>query len=271
MKENIVKKNIEIVSYSTDWPCLFKRESINIAHALQNNCIDIHHIGSTSVPGLAAKPKIDIIAVVKNGEKSISSIQRIGYIYKGEWNIPFHYGFTKRSDISVNLHVYEKNHPEIELNLIFRNHLRSNDIARDEYESLKQNLLQNESSFEKNNSIFTGYNLGKDQFIRNIIEQSGFNKIRFLRCTHYAEWNEYKRIQKEQTDTNYHFNINSDNHFYFILCKGVKVISASHIKIFKLNNKVEFSIIFLGIDEFYKGYGFDKTMLQKIKKWVGQR
>jgi GrpB-like predicted nucleotidyltransferase (UPF0157 family) len=75
----------------------------------QEGGIAVHHVGFTAVPGLAAKPKIDIIAVVKNTSKIIPEIENLGYEYRGEFNIPLHCGFSKREpDLSVNLHVYEE-------------------------------------------------------------------------------------------------------------------------------------------------------------------
>ncbi len=59
-----MKKIIEIVPYNPNWPHVFEQEAECIRQALGDNCLSIHHIGSTSVPGLAAKPKIDMIAVV---------------------------------------------------------------------------------------------------------------------------------------------------------------------------------------------------------------
>ena len=55
---------IEIVPYNPEWPALFKKEAALLREALGENALAIHHVGSTAVPGLCAKPKIDIIAVV---------------------------------------------------------------------------------------------------------------------------------------------------------------------------------------------------------------
>ncbi|MBL8676023.1 MAG: GrpB family protein, partial [Alphaproteobacteria bacterium] len=90
-------RKIEIVPYNPAWPQMFGEEAAHIKQALGDACIAIHHVGSTAVPGLCAKPKIDIIAVVKEGVVSISLLKKIGYEYKGEFNIPFHFGFSKRS------------------------------------------------------------------------------------------------------------------------------------------------------------------------------
>lgn len=61
-------KEIIITPYNLDWPQIFEREASKIKEVLGSNCIAIHHVGSTSVPGLSAKPVIDMIGVVKNPE-----------------------------------------------------------------------------------------------------------------------------------------------------------------------------------------------------------
>jgi hypothetical protein len=108
-----IVKQIEVVAYNCNWPIVFEAEANLIKTAFGGNCVAVHHVGSTSVNGLSAKPIIDIIAEVKNGTLSINQLEKIGFVYKGEWNIPFKYGFTKRGQTSINLHVYEENHPTI--------------------------------------------------------------------------------------------------------------------------------------------------------------
>jgi GrpB-like predicted nucleotidyltransferase (UPF0157 family) len=118
-----MKKIIEVVPYDPKWPHIYEKEAALIRQALGGNCLAIHHIGSTSVPGLSAKPKIDVIAVVQDPLLARDQLEKIGIQYRGEYNIPLHYGFSKRGDIDLNLHVYEEAHPEIELNLCFRDYL----------------------------------------------------------------------------------------------------------------------------------------------------
>ena len=85
---------IKVVPYDHNWPRYFEEAAKKIKVFLGSNLIDIHHVGSTSVPGLVAKEKIDIIAVVKNGADTVDLLESAGYVYKGEWNIPLKYGFT---------------------------------------------------------------------------------------------------------------------------------------------------------------------------------
>lgn len=266
-----VTKPITVVSYNNNWPQMFEAEAKNIWKALGNNSISVHHIGSTSVPNLASKPKIDIIAEVKTPEESIYALENAGFTYKGEWNIPFKYGFTKRGDVEVNLHVFEENHPEIELNLAFRDYLRSNPKALGEYATLKENLLQNEASFQKNNSMFTGYNLGKDAFIRKVLKLCGFNRIRFLKCTHYAEWEKAKHFRqkyffdKVSINAPYEWTFNHKDHVHFVLYQGVEIIGYSHIQLWH-NQRTALRVIV--VDELLRNHGFGSQFLSLIERWL---
>ena len=64
-------RKIEVIPYDPHWSEQFDSEAGQIKEVLSENCVAIHHVGSTSVPGLAAKPKIDIIVVVKKPEAAI--------------------------------------------------------------------------------------------------------------------------------------------------------------------------------------------------------
>ena len=272
-----MRKEIKIVKYNPEWPKLFEEAAYIIKQALGHNFIAIDHIGSTAIPGLAAKPRIDVICQVDDTKRSIAQLEVIGYKYKGEWNIPFKYGFTKRDGIEINLHIYKTGHPEIELNIRFRDFLRQNQSARDEYQQLKYNLLENENSYlKKDNTIFTGYNLGKDAFIRKIIESTGFNKLRFLYCNHKIEWQEYHRIKVEEIfsrlpnivyDYN-HPHLKDKNHYHFVLCQGVQIIAIGHME--DLGNS-KWGLRGLATDKRYQGNGYGKTMLDYLEQWCRVR
>ncbi len=266
-------KKIEIVPYNKKWPQIYAKEAKLIENALDINFVTVHHIGSTSVPGLAAKPKIDIIAVVKNGDLSISQLENNCFTYKGEWNIPFKFGFTKRTPNKINLHVLEENHPEIELNILFRDYLCANLEDRNKYEKIKQELLLDKASFEKqNDSMFLGYTLGKDKFIRHILQTIGYSQLRFLFVTHIIEWTEYHRIKKEvifdpfgvQYDPQHHC-ISSNSSYHFILCKGTQVVTVAHIQLLNEDNAV---LSFLATDSKFQRQGYGKKMMFLLEKWL---
>lgn len=265
-------KNIEVVPYNPDWPKMFKTETTYIKNALGSNCIAIHHVGSTSVPGLSAKPKIDIIAVVKDGIKSIPSLEKTGFDYKGEWNIPFKYGFTKRDLVKVNLHVYEDEHPEIECNILFRDYLRKNTKERDEYATLKDTLLQDDNSFiKKNNALFAGYTLQKGPFIRKVLQKAGFNRVRILKCTDPEEWNAAKHFRqkyffgKVNISDPYHWTFNHPDHVHFMLYQGVEMIGYAHIILWP---EARAAMRIIVIDESKRNNNFGGQFLALCEKWL---
>ncbi len=110
-------KNIVVRSFNSDWPRIFETEATLIKEALGTNCSAIHHIGSTSVPGLAAKPIIDMIGVIKDRAKVIEPLECLGLTYKSEYNIPMRLYFLRSEGVQISLYVYEEGHPEIELKL----------------------------------------------------------------------------------------------------------------------------------------------------------
>jgi GrpB-like predicted nucleotidyltransferase (UPF0157 family) len=263
-------KNIEVVPYNPEWPKMFGDEAELIQHSIGKNYIAIHHVGSTSVPGLAAKPKIDIILVVKDAKNSIINLESIGYQYKGEYNIPFHFGFSKRGDVDVNLHVYEEGNPEIELNLLFSDYLCNNPQALNEYAQLKAYLLTQPASFEKNNSKFTGYNLGKDNFIRKILQAAGFDKLRIHHCTHYEEWEAAKCFRQKYFDKvlisdPYAWTFNHPEHVHIVLYHGTIIIGYAHLQLWP---EFRSAIRILLIDESWRNQNFGGQFLILCEKWL---
>jgi GrpB-like predicted nucleotidyltransferase (UPF0157 family) len=142
---------IKVVPYDLAWPAMYGRERQRIAAALGDRALEIHHIGSTSVPGLAAKPIIDILLVIDDCADDpayIPDLERAGYVLRirepDESNPLFtgtepHRVF-KGSEIDLNLHVWSKGSAEIERNLLFRDWLRANDDDRDLYQRVKLEL-----------------------------------------------------------------------------------------------------------------------------------
>lgn len=261
-------KKIVVTSYDPDWPKTFERESLKIKQALGENCIAIHHIGSTSVPGLSAKPIIDMIAAVKNPESAIQPLENLGFTYKGEYNIPMRYYFN-RSDI--NLHLYKEGHPEIELNLVFRDYLRKHPESRDEYAELKKTLLKEKSSYEKNNSPFTGYNLGKDAFIRKILKAANLNTLRIMKCIHHAEWDAAKKLRQKvffdplSIEDPYTWTFDHNDHAHLVLYRGADIIGYAHIQ-FWPNGRSALRIF--AIDETYRGQGLGSAFLHLCEEWL---
>lgn len=265
-------KHIQVVSYDPNWPAVYEEEAVIIKRALDDNFVEIHHIGSTAVEGLSSKPKIDIIAKVKNGKLSINQLEKVGFCYKGEWNIPSKFGFTKRDKHKVNLHVFEGDDPEIELNILFRDHLRSNPESLKQYASIKEMLILDKASFEKQKgSVFSGYNLGKDSFIRRILSCEGYKGLRFLKVTHVQEWQDYHRIIKSEIfnqtgqfyDTS-HTNVTLTQH-HFILCCGTEVVTIAHVE---LIDETSALLKYIATDSKFQIQGYGKHMIKLLVKWL---
>lgn len=264
-------KNIVVTSYNPDWPKIFEAEAAKIKEALGALCIAIHHIGSTAVPGLLAKPVIDMIGVVRHPEEVIRPLEDLGFKYKGEYNIPMRFYFNRSEGIEINLHIYEEGHPEIELNLLFRDYLRKHHDARDQYAKLKEDLLKDKTSYEKNNSTFTGYNLGKDAFIRKILQAANFNRIRIMKCIHYAEWGAAKRLRNKyffdplSISDPYTWTFDHPEHVHLVLYQGVEIIGYAHIQ-FWPDQRSALRIIV--IDEEHRQHGFGSQFLQLCEQWL---
>lgn len=263
---------IEVVPYDANWPLRFVQEAEIIKKALGYNCIEIHHVGSTSVPGLAAKPKIDIISVVKNLSFSNDKLEQLGYLFRGGFNIPFRKSFTIRTALrNINLHVFEQNDPEIELNLFFRDYLRANSKEKKDYEDLKYNLIAEESAHLKIGSIYNGYTLGKHCFIQEVLKKAGFNKMRFVLCTHHLEWEAAKNFRQKYffgphgIDDPYTWTFNHNAHIHFVLYLCCEIIGYAHLQLWP---KERAALRIIVIDKPKRNHQYGSQFLAVCEKWL---
>ena len=271
MKNRI--KHIEVVAYNPNWPSMFELEATIIKQTITNNVINIYHIGSTSVPGLKAKQDLDIVCVVKNLPDSLL-LDKAGYLFKGELNIPLRYYFSKNTSQSkVNLHVVEEDHGFIARNLCFRDYLREHKDACLEYAVLKEQLLKDPNSYQKHNLHFTNYSLGKHRFIRAILEKTGFNSLCIGFCLHHYEWDRYHYIKEQQifnsTNVTYdrnHPSITAENNYHFILYQGVNIVAVAQVELL-LNDPKVIALRSLATDSPYKKQGFGSYIMKTIEKW----
>ncbi len=140
---HVVNSNIAIVDYDPVWPVLFKEEARRIRAALSDRVLRIEHVGSTSVPGLAAKPIIDIVLVVADTAKEgayVPALEAAGYtlrIREPDW---YEHRIFKGPDSDTNVHCFSDGCPEVERMLAFPDRLRANDVDRLLYERTKRDL-----------------------------------------------------------------------------------------------------------------------------------
>jgi GrpB-like predicted nucleotidyltransferase (UPF0157 family) len=141
---------IQVVDYDPGWPGLFEREAEQIREVLGDRVVRLEHVGSTSVPGLAAKPIIDIVLVVPDsGDEPayLPDLEAAGYrlvIREPDW---WQHRVLKGPDTNVNLHVYSPDCPEVERYLIFRDRLRSDPADREHYQRVKRELAQRDWTY----------------------------------------------------------------------------------------------------------------------------
>ena len=134
---------IQLVDYSAQWPVLFAREAERVRATLGACVLQLEHVGSTSVPGLAAKPIIDmILAVADSADEpayvpALESARYVLPIREPDW---YQHRLFKGPDTNINLHVYSFGCPEIDKMLMFRDWLRTNDADRQLYERTKREL-----------------------------------------------------------------------------------------------------------------------------------
>lgn len=135
-------RKVEVVDYDPAWPALFRDEEAAIKRALGDQVVLLEHGGSTSVPGLAAKPIIDIWAALRSPlrDEDIKAMAAIGYEYLGESALPDQDFFVKRAPRACHLHCYPAGHPEWDRHLAFRDWLRTHPEGAAAYASLKREL-----------------------------------------------------------------------------------------------------------------------------------
>jgi len=142
-----VSSRILIVDYDPRWPELFAREADRIRSALGMRALRIEHAGSTSVPGLAAKPVIDLLLVVTDSadeDAYAPALQAAGYVVQIREPNWYEHRLFKGPDTDINLHVLSSACPEIERMLMFRDWLRGNAADRDLYARVKLGLARKE-------------------------------------------------------------------------------------------------------------------------------
>ena len=139
----VINSSIVLVEYDPVWPALFALEADRIRAALGARVLQLEHVGSTSVLGLAAKPVIDILLVVLDSSDEaayVPSLEAAGYVLRAREPDWHEHRFFKGPDREINLHCFSAGCTEIERMVTFRNWLRSNDGDRFVYERTKRRL-----------------------------------------------------------------------------------------------------------------------------------
>ena len=162
----VEKRRLAICEYDPSWPDKFQTHATIIAEALGETALTIEHIGSTSVPELAAKPIIDVLVVVPDSANEaayLPQLETAGYLLRvrePDWH---EHRMFRTPEHDVHVHIYSAGCPEIQRNLIFRDRLRENIDDRRRYEQTKRELAT-QDWVDMNE-----YASAKTQVIENII------------------------------------------------------------------------------------------------------
>ena len=162
-----------IADYDPRWPVLYREEEARILDAIGHILVGLEHVGSTSVPGLAAKPIIDIMAGIDsldNARECIAPLQGIGYEYVPEHEaiMPERRYFRKGPDNARthHLHMVELDSPFWIRHILFRDYLRTHPEEADHYARLKRELAARYGTDR------LGYQDAKDPYITSVEEKT---------------------------------------------------------------------------------------------------
>jgi GrpB-like predicted nucleotidyltransferase (UPF0157 family) len=153
------------VDYSPEWPEEFAREAARLTALLGDELIAVHHIGSTAVPGLAAKPIIDLLPVARDIARIdlyTEQMQTASYKPWGEYGLVGRRFFTKdRGEYRThNIHIFGEGNPAIARHLALCAYLRAHPVVADEYAALKRAI------YARHPADIAAYNNAKHDFVK---------------------------------------------------------------------------------------------------------
>lgn len=158
-----------LLDYDPRWPDLYEEERAKIAGTLADLVVDIHHIGSTSVPGLAAKPVIDILVGVKHLDLTsthMAEMTAVGYEYRGDAGISGRLFFRKGIPRTHHVHVVRYGDEIWDNHLLFRDYLQAHPGEARRYAELKRQLA---SSYKYDRARYTE---SKSPFITSVLSRA---------------------------------------------------------------------------------------------------
>jgi GrpB-like predicted nucleotidyltransferase (UPF0157 family) len=159
---------VEVVPHDRNWPVQYARERDHICRALGSSVLDVQHVGSTAVPGLAAKPIIDIAVAIDSLQHAavvLPVLESLEYELHAEIQIPGEIFFRKRGG-THHLHLLEEHSPYWENYLFFRDYLRKDAAGARRYLSLKKRLADR---FARDRNSYTR---GKARFIESVLQKA---------------------------------------------------------------------------------------------------
>ncbi|WP_268239260.1 GrpB family protein [Microlunatus endophyticus] len=162
----------EVVAYDERWPRMFRQVAAEVNRALAGIEHEVEHIGSTSVPGLAGKPIIDLFAVVSSSDDvqaAIAALGQHGWLHEGDGGLEGRESFPVRPDLPYqHLYLVVRGNEQHLLQTRFRDILRADEQARTEYAGLKAKLAPLLATDR------AAYSEGKTELVHSVLRRHGF-------------------------------------------------------------------------------------------------
>lgn len=254
---------VKVVSYDPSWSSSYKKESKRIKKILGDNCLEVHHIGSTAVPDLSSKPIIDILVVTSDllkVDNSNQSFAELGYTILGESGMLFRRFFKKEDNKqSYNIHLYEKGDDEIKRYIKFRDWMKNHPEDRKRYENLKLLLAK------KYPDDLYSYCEGKEVFVREIDEKDGYRGTRIVHPLLKREWSAFEKLKKQFLELNSLEGSALDSEqLHFVLYHNVEIVGAASLEV--LEKKAELTLFV--IDKACRSQGLGSQFLKSCERWL---
>ncbi|HEY7797735.1 MAG TPA: GrpB family protein [Hyphomonadaceae bacterium] len=165
------RRVVELVPHDPDWAVRAAAESARLAEAIGETLVRIEHVGSTSIPGIVAKPTIDLMPIVQRLDELDArrlQVEALGYVWRGEFGISGRRYCVREEQRKrlFHVHCHQEGHPEIARTLVFRDYLRAHAEEARDYEALKR------VAAAKHPSDTLAYSNAKSAWIRACIERA---------------------------------------------------------------------------------------------------
>lgn len=161
------RSTVLLSHYDDEWPQEFEAEAKRICTLIGDRILDIQHIGSTAIPGMIAKPVIDIAIAVRSVEDAfacIGPLESLGYTYRGVPDGDHYFSKNQHSKRTHQIHLWEYPNPGWDAHIRFRDRLRTDLKLADRYAELKQQLAA------KHEHDKLAYIAAKTEFVRSVIQ-----------------------------------------------------------------------------------------------------
>jgi GrpB-like predicted nucleotidyltransferase (UPF0157 family) len=157
---------VEVVDYDPEWPEEFERLKLRVERALGDVLVRVEHVGSTAVPGLAAKPIVDLYAVVDDMERAGALLERLGYVDEGALGVPGRRGFAwPPGEKRHHLYICLADDAGLAIVVRFRDYMRGHPEKALEYAGLKRELAIRHRDDRE------AYADGKSAFIERVLSE----------------------------------------------------------------------------------------------------